>query len=132
MQKQLAGCNKLLEDIRGQLRSKKKKEEDAEKENRRKQNDKLSLDARENCHKNSEIIELSNQNQEIIVLASQRREDKLVTGGGRSQVAQVTNEENSDVRARNIVDQVDWNSAEDFIKERNVLVPAFSSAVEIR
>ncbi len=34
--------------------------------------------------------------------------------------------------ARNIAEDVDWENEEEWIRERNVLVPAFSSAVEIR
>jgi hypothetical protein len=111
-------CNKLLEDIRGQKKTKEKNT----KENKVKE----KLDQKINQDQNKTVI--ANGSQEKIVLTNQRQEKEE----GDTEKPCFA-ESQCDVRlARNIVEDVDWENEEEWIRDRNVLVPAFSSAVEIR
>jgi len=94
-------CNKLLEDIRGQKKTKEKNI----------------------INQNQDKTVIANGSQEKIVLANQRQEKEDLC---------CTESEHEVRLARNIVEDVDWAKEEEWIRDRNVLVPAFSSAVEIR
>ncbi len=98
-----ASCNKLLEDIRGQKKTKENQDQDK--------------------------TVIANGRQEKFVLANQRQGKEE----GDTENPHCSAESEHEVKlARNIVEDVDWEKEEEWIRDRNVLVPAFSSAVEIR
>jgi hypothetical protein len=99
-------CNKLLEDIRGQKKTKEKI----------------------NMNQDQDKTVITNGRQEKIVLANQRQEKEE----GDTENPCCAESEHDVRRARNIVEDVDWEKEEEWIRDRNVLVPAFSTAVEIR
>jgi hypothetical protein len=113
-----ASCNKLLEDIRGQKKTKEKNI----KENK----------------VNGKFVAKTNQEQDKTVIANGSREKIVLTNQRQEKEEGDTEnpcsaESEHEVRlARNIVEDVDWEKEEEWIRDRNVLVPAFSSAVEIR
>jgi hypothetical protein len=105
-QRLIASCNKLLEDIRGQKKTKEKNI----------------------INQDQDKTVIANGSQEKIVLTNQRQEKEE-----RDTENPCCAESEHEVRlARNIVEDVDWEKEEEWIKDRNVLVPAFSAAVEIR
>jgi hypothetical protein len=112
-------CNKLLEDIRGQKKTKEKNI----KEN------KLNEMYAAKTNQDQDKTVIANGSQEKIVLANQRQEKEERDTENTHCCAESEHEVKL---ARNIVEDVDWEKEEEWIRDRNVLVSAFSSAVEIR
>ena len=156
--KLLANCYKLLEDIRGQMKARQNGSCGEEKINGIKNGhyQKTAVDTQQimNGHNPERAVDTkqikNGHNQETDKALEQN--DKATNGLCEAEAflryrcrtnedtekdkeealnKQITNGEPGTQTAKNIIDVRDWDQ-EELIEERNVNVPAFSSAVEIR